>query len=340
LRPAAGASATDPVAAAGQVVARLHGHLLALAEDASPQPGAREQLVDAGADLLVAVGEVLATDEWRDVGHEALVDALTQREELVRAGEATYVITHDDISAAAARVREALASATSHATAGNGDLARASILLAALIATVCANLDTQDGHTAEQRRPATGKRLLVATRGVVGEVIDSARALTPLGDGDAVGTALTRALLLRFPQSAMAESDDSGPSSEQLDLIRAIWLRIASLTWVAASAIEGELDRLPYQRRFASMSDAVAEGAVNVLERAWLPAPGRHFAHRRAWSAQAHALTTALAVYIDGLRGTQGCLERTHLIVLTRLTRSVAAIAAVDHARDQLQRKE
>jgi hypothetical protein len=159
----------------------------------------------------------------------------------------------------------------------------------------------------------------------------------PVNDrADVVAHHLAAGLRVRFSQGMLqrssAGSRDGAADPADLEGLRDAWVGLATNEYVAAAALDAQLEAPSYNESFGSLTAAIIESAANVICGARLIGRTGAFRHRRAWRHQAVALTYALEAYVAGLRGHVPSLAQAQLIALTRLVRATVAIVLIDFA--------
>lgn len=337
-RPSRAAGASTQTAVA-EAAARAHSHLLvALDPRSNDATNTVSELVSDTAALLdrvLALSSAHAGDA--DLGG-ALAGRLGAHEQGVLAGELTYGVRAGEADAAAVRLRELVAAAAGESTLSHGALLSlriAAVELAALLVRAAGNVVA--GGRAEgapqPRSPALDRALHAIERELASRVVAVG---APVDErGDVAAHHLAAGLRVHAPQRtlrAVASADSADTPGSALTAAREAWLVLATHEYVAVAAIDGQLD-VPTWKRFGSVTDAIVEGAANVIYGARLASRPGGFRHRSAWRHQTVALTYALEAYVAGLHGDRPSFARAQLIVLTRLIRAVAAIALLDLRR-------
>lgn len=332
-------------AAVGGVIARAHSRLLVALDDRA-RPGEQlvSELLQAAVELLVAVAELRSPERSAEQQRTALSDQLWRflngHEESVLAGELTYEIWAEEGAGPAARIRQAIAGASGAEGISLGATVSAgtsAVEMAALLVRAAANLTIshQASRAPEQRPPGLDRQL----QSIEDELAATARAMKrPLAaHADAVAHHLAAGLRVPMAIESMEELERASLVGEAdpalLENARSGWLRLATLEYIAVTALADQLDAPAHDTRFGSLSAAIQAAAAHVLCDARLTGRPRAFRHHRAWRAQMTALSYALEVYVAGVRGHTPSLAQAQLIVLTRLARAVAAIVTLDLCR-------
>ena len=343
-RPAHG-SATTAKRAAASAVARGHGTLLVvLGGDSRPSSDLASELIEDAVEVILraaAVAEIVARSEGdhRAEFVDYLRGRLSAREEGVLAGEMTYRLLAGEGDERALRVRRALAAIPERRTSDGrlSSLRIGAAELAALLIRAAANAAVGGGadEAPEDRSP----ELDAALDAIVDELAAAAQDVEPPIDerADVVAHHLAAGLRVRVSHEtlgALSSATPGGGADPTLpSAARAAWLRLATCEYVAAKALDDQLDSPAYDERFADLRTAITEGAANVVCGARLGSRPTAFRHPQAWAHQSVALTFALEAYVAGLRGHAPSFAQTELITLTRLARAVAAIALLDMPR-------
>ncbi|MHB1835047.1 MAG: hypothetical protein ACYCXW_08780 [Solirubrobacteraceae bacterium] len=332
-------------AAVGGAAARAHSRLL-IALDG--RAGASEQLVSelvgAAAELLVAVAELRGPGRSGEQERAGLTDQLSRglngHEESVLAGELTYEIWAEEGAGPAARIRQAIAGASSAeaiSLSATVSVRTSAVEMAALLVRAAANLTiSQKANGAPQRRPVGLDRQLQT---IEDELVATADAMKrPLaGHADAVAHHLAAGLRVPVAIETMDELERASVAGEADPALRenarSGWLRLATLEYIAVTTLADQLEAPAHDKRLGSLSAAIQAAAAHVLCDARLTGRPHVFRHHRAWRAQMTALSYALEVYVAGIRGHAPSLAQAQLIVLTRLARAVAAIVTLDLCR-------
>jgi hypothetical protein len=319
--------------------------LLTLEKDSRSDTDVVSETVTEAVTLMLAVGALWQRDLGRaENQHPQLVQQFWQRlsghEEAVLAGEATYSLRLEDGEQAAARIRQAIGRLTRDEGSSQPDLVSLrseAIDLAALLVRAAANAAASGSasEAPEQRTAALDRTLDAITRELAARAQRVERPVD--AGGDVVAHHLAAGLRVRVAQETL---DDLAASSASqmfdaacLDDAKEAWFRLATNEYVAVVELGSELETPAYADTFGSLSDAIVEGAANVICGARLGGRPGSFRHRRAWGHQATALTYALEAYVAGLRGDPSSFAQAQLLTLTRLTRATAAIAMLELRR-------
>jgi hypothetical protein len=342
LSTRAGRREGSSAAAAAAVVARAHSRLL-IAVDGRfrTAPQLVSELVEDAADLIGAVARLGSraheSRRWLVTQLRASLDA---HEDAVLSAEVAYRIQAADAEGPAARARRATAGAADGEVISTGNLASlrvAAIELASLLIRAATNVTvTGSAAAAPDLPPRELGRLLLA---ITVELAARAREVErPAREGaDVAGHHLAAALRVPAPRETMeklgAVAAGAPVDPRILGDGRAMWLVLATHEYVAVSVLDGQLDKPAYAQRAPSLAEAIVDAAANVVCGARLTRRPSAFRHDRAWRHQTVGLSYALEAYVAGLRGDRVSLAQTQLITLTRLARSVAAIAVLDLTR-------
>ena len=294
------------------------------------------ELVTSAAELFLGM-LVLSEAHGReaqdlDAAFEALVRRLDAYEHAVLAGEVTYRVRSEEAGEAAARMRELLAGLahqTSPSCGGPRSLWVAAVELASVLVRAAGNAELSGG--ANEAPEARSPSLDHALRAIELELAREAQTIN--AQGDVAAHHLAAALRVRAgdqPLEAIASRGVDCAAGPALAATRHAWLVLATHEYLAVSALDSELGVPTYRERFENLTDAIVEGAANVVCGARLASRPGAFRHRSAWRHQTVALTYALEAYVAGLRGDAPSFARAQLIALTRLIRAVAAIALLD----------
>ena len=281
----------------------------------------------------------------REHAAAALRSELAAVEAAILEGETTYQLDPSQADRPMARASHALASLGDTGRSHVGDqlaLRVASAELAALLVRAAANVET----TGEPQHGAAADSdsLLGAITELVLKIAGSADELSPdrrtTGAVDHVGHSLCESLRVPVELAsldALGERAAGGAARHQaLDGAHRAWMAIAAREYAVACSLDAQLPHLDYKHLFGSVSNAIAAGAVNLLCGGRLMLRPRAFRHRRAWGRQGIALSHAIEAYINGLRGDRDAVARAQLIVMSRLIKSVAALALIDAERQNL----
>jgi hypothetical protein len=309
------------------------------------RPGSRshqDALLALASRVLAAASRIAAGNGAPPQPAAALESELQSLENAVLEGEATYRIDASQTRRPLDRAAHALMHLHDASRPSAGDrlaLLTASSEIAALLVRVAANLATSG---APEHAAAEGSDTLSVSVHTL--VLEAASALSPGRRAEATEDAVGRHLCecLRVPVD-LASLDVLGERPRHatarrraLDAARASWLALAAREYAVASALDARLPALEYKRRHGSLANAASASAVNVLREARLLLRADAFRHRRAWGRQGIALSHAIQAYINGLHGNDDALERAQLIVLTRLSRSIAALALIEAQQQNL----
>ena len=342
----AGRPAEGSASACAQAVARAHSRLL-VALDGRSNAGADtvSELVASAVKLLhsvAALGEAYG-ERTPDLGSE-LDDALARRlgahEQAVLAGEVTYRVRCEEADEAAARMRGIVARLPREERVLHGDLLSlriAGVELGSLLVRAAGNVAA--GGRADQAPEARSALLNDTLQAITLELANRAQAVgRPLDErGDVAAHHLAAGLRVRASEETLhglaSASGDRAADTALLHAARDAWLALATHEHVVVTALDGQLEVPTYRERFGSLTEAIVEGAANVVCGARLAGRPSAFRHREAWGHHAIALTYALEAYVGGLRGDSRSFARAQLIALTRLVRAVAAIALLDIRR-------
>jgi hypothetical protein len=257
-------------------------------------------------------------------------------ENAVLEGEATYRIDAHQARGPLDRAAHALMlldDASRPSSADTLALVTASAEVAALLVRAAANLETSG--TAQHAAAEGSATLSAAVSALVRETAVVSRALPASRHADeardTIGRHLCECLRVPVDLSALdALGRDAKGFRRALDAARTSWLALAAREYAAASALAARVPAPEYEPRHGSLANAVTASTVNVLREARLLLRPGAFRHRRAWGRQGIALSYALEAYINGLNDNHDALAQAQLMVLTRLSRSVAALALID----------
>jgi hypothetical protein len=318
----------------------------ALAQPPSDPGALAAELLDQASRLLAAASDLCSVGDrgvdGRRQSAAALAHELEFLENAILEGELTYALDASAMSRPLDRASEALTHPWGSGRVGVGvrvSLRTASAELGALLVRAVANLETTgDARHANAAGPAT---LAAAVDALVRQTAEHADAFPQRRPADRQDDTVGRHLCesLRFPVelSALDALDhaaaDEASRRDALESARRAWLALAAREYAVASRLDAELPSPGYKLRFGSVANAIAAGAINVLCGGRLLPRADAFRHRRAWGRQGVALSHAIEAYINGLRGDREALVRAQLIVISRLIRSVAALALLDSQR-------
>jgi hypothetical protein len=307
------------------------------------------ELLDRASRLLTVASDLCGTGNATGGARQQTAAALTSElrflEDAILEGELTYQLDTRDLRRPLNRAAHALTSLGDATRVGVGDqiaLRTASAELAALLVRAAANLETTGDA---QHGTAPGSDSLSATvKALVLQAAKSADALPSdrrtTSPEDSVGRRLCESLRVPVDLSSLdaltERASADGSRQNALEAARRGWLALAAREYAVASSLDAQLPTLEYKLRFGSLSNAIEAGAINVLCGARLLLRPHAFRHRRAWGRQGIALSHAIEAYINGLRGNREAVARAQLIVMSRLVRSVAALALVDAERHNL----
>ena len=335
-----GAEHPDALSAIGDALSDADRELAhALSSDRPGSRSRQDALLALASRLLAAASRVAAISGDQAQPAAALESQLRYLENAVLEGEATYRIDASQMRRPLDRASHALMHLHDASRPSVGDrlaLLTASSEIAALLVRAAANLEISG---APHHAAAEGSDTLsAAVHALVLEAAAVAGTLAPGPRPDATGDAVGRHLCecLRVPVDltsldALADRPRQATARRHaLDAARTSWVALASREYAVASTLDARLPALDYKRRHGSLANAVTASAVNVLREARLLLRPDAFRHRRAWGRQGIALSHAIQAYIDGLHGDDDALERAQLIVMTRLSRSVAALALIE----------
>jgi hypothetical protein len=345
----AGAPAEASAAAAAKTcartLARTHSRLL-VALDGRSNAGVDSvsELVAVAVKLLQGVSALCEAYGQRAVDvrselDEALAQRLDAHEHGVLSGELSYCVRAAEADERAALTRKLLAGLsreTSPSPVGLRLLRSAAVDVAALVVRVAGNAAAGGrGDQAPEVRSAILDQTLIA---VSLELAARARAVERAvdGRGDVVAHHLAAGLRMRVSEKTLpvlAPADAGASERSRPDAARGAWVVLATHEYVAVNALDGQLEVPTYRKRFTGLTEAIVEGAANVVCGGRLAGRPSAFRHREAWGHHAVALTYALEAYVGGLRGDPGSFARAQLIALTRLVRAVAAIALLEIRR-------
>ncbi len=322
---------------ASAALARAHIRLLA-ALDASRAQGRDtvSELADAAVALIRTIPLLWSThtvtsyEDRLPMIADALERQLSAHEHGVLSGELTYSLSVGEAEQPAVRMRHSLAELSSRDSGGTSGLASvqtAAIELATLLVRAAGNIlvHAHAAEAPEKRAPALDRAALRVTC----EIEARARAHTrDLGDANhVIGQQLARALRASEP----ARLPDRGAGGgDALLAIREVWLDVAALEHVVVAAFDEVLATPIYRAHYETLGAAITETAASVISGARLLARAGAFRHEEAWPKQRTALSYAREIYLNGLPGASGGLERAQGIVLTRLVRASMAVTLID----------
>jgi len=317
-----------------------------LAQPSSDPEGVAAELLDLATRLLAVASDLCNVADGGVDGRRqsaaALAHELEFLENAILEGELTYALDAAAISRPLDRASQALTHPWGSGRVGVGAriaLRTASAELGGLLVRAAANVQTSGD--AKQASAAGSRELSAAVDALVRQIAEHADALprsrSKPGQDDTVGRRLCESLRVPVELSALDALDrtagDEASRRDALESARRAWLALAAREYVVATRLDSELPSPGYKLRFGSVANAVAAGAINVLCGARLMRRADAFHHRRAWGRQGIAISHAIEAYINGLRGDRESLGRAQLIVMSRLLRSVAALALVDSQR-------
>lgn len=329
--------------------ASAHGRLLQVLEGrttaAEDSAGA---LTRDASELLLAVSDVMRL-HWG--GHDSRASILRSFEGCLRgheadvlAGEVTYQLAPRDAQGPAARTRRALALLRELNSSGHADLLSlevAAVDLAALLVCGAGNLATANRPDAAIERAAipTPPPLQAIAEEIAARAKQMQRVDAPADRG---ADALCAALRMAVSVPALDPLTNSGRSHAIASVVRerarGAWLSLAAQEHRAVKALDDEMSAPAYAPRFSALTDAVIEGAANLLHNGRLLDRPAAFRHDKAWGRHAVALSHAIEAYVRAVRGEQERFGRAQLIVLTRLVGAAAAIMILDSATDTPRR--
>jgi len=320
---------------------------LALEQDAPPDADVVSECVAEAVTLMTAAGALWQSAFGRrENQHPELVQQFRRRlsghEEAVLAGETTYALDPENGQQSATRIRHALREIAQDKGTSFVRLAvlrKDAVDLAATLLLVAANMAAGGGsaNEAPEKRTATLDRTLET---IISELAARAQGVERPIDarGDVAAHHLAAALRVRVAPELLDRLEVS-PASERadtscLDVAKDAWVRLAINEYVAAEALDSQLETPAYAEAFDGLHGASLEGATNLICGARLLGRPSSFLHRRAWGHQTTGLTYALEAYIAGVRGDPASLAQAQLITLTRLIRTITAIAMLELRRD------
>ena len=321
----------------------------ALAQPSSDPEALAADLLDRASRLLAVASDLCSVGDdgvdGRRHSAAAVAHELEFLENAILEGEVTYQLDAAATSRPLDRASQALTHPWGSGRVGVGArvaLRTASAEIAGLLVRAAANLQTTGD--AKQANAAVSRELSATVDALVRQIAKHGDAL-PRGRAEAVqddivGRRLCESLRVPVELSALdalgQAAADAASRRAALESARRAWLALAARQYAVASQLDAQLPSLEYKLRFGSVAGAIAAGAINVLGGARLMSRADAFRHRRAWGRQGIALSHAIEAYINGLRGDREALGRAQLIVMSRLIRSVAALALVDSQRHGL----
>lgn len=325
-RAVAHVSATD----ARHAVQHAEATLRAALKDPAPVD-TYQCLVATAANTVAVVGNTAAQHIGRPNAElrRELAGLLSVRQ-AVDEGEQTYEIQATDCQQS---VRVALTTAELLRDGGNdfevlvADLGKAAVELSALLLRADGNRATE-GRTGDATQHCPS-----ATRHTLKTLVDEINDTQTRSDGDATRRRVDPARRIAACQrlaAGVASIDWPVSTVEAVEAARSRWLQLAASELAAVR----ELDTCPgtpaYLRYFDSLDEVIAAGAANVLCACRLLSRPHRFRLAAAGARQVLALDHASRAYETARSGTTDAFATTQLIVLTRLIRSVAALAMID----------